>query len=104
MYYKHSGHVSFDGLLVGVGMGIVSGFALAISYAYGIIAVPYDQLAIIVTCAFGGLLGAATGFGFVLGQGSEPDCRGCSHFGDLRERTLPELGLLGFCDPRQSAS
>jgi hypothetical protein len=49
-------------------MGIVSGFALAISYAYGIIAVPYDQLAIIVTCAFGGLLGAATGFGFVWGK------------------------------------
>ena len=68
MYYKHSGHVSFNRLLVGVGMGIVSGFALAISYAYGVIAVPYDQLAIIFTCAFGGLLGAATGFGFVWGK------------------------------------
>jgi hypothetical protein len=68
MYYKHSGHFSLDGLLIGIGMGIVSGFVLAVSYAYGIIAVPYDQLAIIVTCAFGGLLGAATGYGFVWGK------------------------------------
>jgi hypothetical protein len=68
MYYKHSGRFSAGGILVGIGMGSVSAIVLGISYAYGIIAVPYDQLAVIATCAFGALLGAATGFGFVWGK------------------------------------
>jgi hypothetical protein len=68
MYYQHSGRFSIGGLVVGLVIGAAAGFLLAYAYGNGLILIPEAHLAAFATLAFGGFVGAATGYGLVWGQ------------------------------------
>ncbi len=68
MYYKHSGRFGIDGLLMAAATGISASLILAYIYGRGIIYINEVNFAFIATAAFGGLVGAATGYGLIWGK------------------------------------
>src|SRR6476620_11755066 len=68
MYYKHSGRFSLGGLAVGLVVGVAASLLLAYAYARGIILIDEMHFACFATLAFGALIGAAAGYGLVLGK------------------------------------
>ena len=66
--YKHSGRFTLIGIIASVIAGLAAAVPLAFVYAWGIIQIPEVKLACIATIFYGGLLGAATGFGAKLGK------------------------------------
>jgi hypothetical protein len=68
MYYKHSGRFGIDGLLMASATGISASFVLAYAYGRGIISITEVHFAFFATIAFGGLMGAATGYGLIWGK------------------------------------
>lgn len=68
MQYQHSGRFTLSGILLGLAVGTAGGSVLAYAYGAGLILIPEVHLAAFATIAFGGLVGAATGFGLVRGH------------------------------------
>ncbi len=68
MYYKHSGQFSLGGLVLGALAGGAAALLLPYAYAHGLIHIPEAHLAAFATIAFGGLIGAATAYGLILGK------------------------------------
>jgi hypothetical protein len=68
MYYKHSGHFSLIGLLVGAAIGSGAGLLLGFAYAHGLILISDERMAVLSTAAFGCLIGVAAGYGLVWGK------------------------------------
>ncbi len=68
MYYKHSGRFGIDGLLIAAATGVSAALVLAYAYGRGIISINEVHFAFLATAAFGGLMGAATGYGLIWGK------------------------------------
>ena len=68
MYYKHSGRFNLGGVCVGVAVGIAASLILAYAYGRGLILITEVHFALFATMAFGAAVGAAAGYGMVLGK------------------------------------
>jgi hypothetical protein len=68
VYYKHSGHFSPGGLVLGALAGGIAALILPYAYAHGLILISEAHLAAFATIAFGALVGAATAYGLILGK------------------------------------
>jgi hypothetical protein len=68
MYYQHSGRFTARGVSLGLVVGAGGGAVVAYAYGAGLMLIPELHLAVFATMAFGALVGAATGFGLVLGR------------------------------------
>jgi len=68
MYYRHSGRFSLGGVLHGLIIGCASALAVGYAYGRGLTYIPEAHIAVLSTIAFGGLVGAATGFGLKRGD------------------------------------
>lgn len=67
-YYKHSGKISPQGLILGLLLGATVSLPASFLYAYGIFTIPEAKLRCICTIAFGALIGAASGAGMCWGK------------------------------------
>lgn len=68
MYYKHSGHFSVGGLVLGALAGGAAALILPHAYAHGLILIPEAHMAAVAPLAFGALVGAATAYGLIRGK------------------------------------
>jgi hypothetical protein len=68
MYYKHSGRFGVSGLLISVGIGSAAALLLGFFYSQGLVLISDERMAVLATVVFGGLLGAAVGYGLVWGK------------------------------------
>ena len=58
--FRPSGRVSFVGLLVGAAAAVAGATFLAPVYAYGVIYVPIAQISVVLTAAYGAMVGGIT--------------------------------------------
>ena len=68
MYYTQSGRYSPGGLLMGAAIGIAGSAILAFAYGRGLILISDAHFAAFTTIAFGAAVGAACGYGSILGN------------------------------------
>ncbi len=67
-YYKHSGKITPQGLILGLLAGALVSVPAAFLYDYGIVSIPEAKLRGICTLAFGALIGVACGAAMCLGK------------------------------------
>ncbi len=67
-YYKHSGKILPQGIILGLLGGIVASVPLAFAYDYGIVSIPEAKLRIVCVFFYALLVGAATGMAMCWGK------------------------------------
>jgi hypothetical protein len=67
-YYKHSGKITPQGLILGLLAGVVVSVPAGFLYDYGIVGIPEAKLRSFCTLAFGALIGAACGAAMCWGK------------------------------------
>lgn len=67
-YYRHSGKIEPQGLILGLLLGAAVSLPASFLYDYGIFTIPEAKLRGICTIAFGALIGAASGAGMCWGK------------------------------------
>ena len=66
--YRHSGKFAPIGLVIGILAGLAAALPLAWIYAWGIIEIDEQRMAVIATLCYGAAVGAAAGYGLKLGK------------------------------------
>jgi hypothetical protein len=66
--YRHSGSISYSGILIASAAGIAAAVVLGIIYSFAIVHIPFAKLHFVLTMFYGALIGLAVGWGAKIGK------------------------------------
>jgi hypothetical protein len=66
--YRHSGSISYSGILIASAAGVATAVVLGVIYSFAIVNIPFAKLHFVLTMFYGTLIGFAVGWGAKVGK------------------------------------